>query len=409
MQPLAKKTVRGREYAWLDVATGFRNGIASWPSRRHRAKPGPTLGIVTTVHGDETMALMAVRSCRCRTRRVSDALPQFRSRTRWRLGVQRARREQKGNRLARGLFPAIRRQSHATDGSVITTQLRDYVDALSISIAGARPAAKPGRSRCPARRRYQALELCRASRCSSMPTICRHRRSLLQLRHSHRQPGDRRVYLTPRGGRLSKRPWPDCAPSASLGMISMSRSRPKAALFASRAASGQPSFGGFLQSTSPPPRISGRTRGEKLPRGGRSAQPRGDQELAHPSPASVLSPHSGTVDAGTKASRSPRKRRPHGSERGAAVPPAANDDVAAVLDGGGGGMARCARRIGRHGARATARQPIPFGHKLAVHDIAQGKLSPRGFRSGPLRRRSQGEHVHSHNMQRSRCLSRSAD
>ena len=60
--PLAKANVPGRQYTELDVTTlasGFnlRLGLHLITG----AKTGPTLGILTTVHGDETMALMAVR------------------------------------------------------------------------------------------------------------------------------------------------------------------------------------------------------------------------------------------------------------------------------------------------------------------------------------------------------------
>src|SRR5262245_49534320 len=62
MKPLTRKEEPGREYFWLDVtklASGadLRLGLHVLTG----AKPGPTLGILTTVHGDETMALMAVR------------------------------------------------------------------------------------------------------------------------------------------------------------------------------------------------------------------------------------------------------------------------------------------------------------------------------------------------------------
>ena len=81
---------------------------------------------------------------------------------------------------------------------------------------------------------------------------------------------------------------------------------------------------------------------------------------------------------------------------------AANDDVAAVLDtAAAGGMVTVV--LGASGDTVhelTARQPIPFGHKLAVHDIAQGKPVVRyGFPIGVATTAiKQGEHVHSHNM-----------
>jgi predicted deacylase len=62
MQPLKIKAQTGREYFRLDVtklASGadLRLGLHILTG----ANPGPTVGILTTVHGDETMGLMAVR------------------------------------------------------------------------------------------------------------------------------------------------------------------------------------------------------------------------------------------------------------------------------------------------------------------------------------------------------------
>src|SRR5262245_10814273 len=62
MSPLAKKAEAGRAYIQLGVArlasgADLRLGLHILTG----AKAGPTLGILTTVHGDETMALMAVR------------------------------------------------------------------------------------------------------------------------------------------------------------------------------------------------------------------------------------------------------------------------------------------------------------------------------------------------------------
>jgi predicted deacylase len=62
MPPLANKKKSGREYFRLDVAklaSGTELGLSLHVLTG--AKSGPTLGILTTVHGDETMALIAVR------------------------------------------------------------------------------------------------------------------------------------------------------------------------------------------------------------------------------------------------------------------------------------------------------------------------------------------------------------
>jgi hypothetical protein len=67
---------------------------------------------------------------------------------------------------------------------------------------------------------------------------------------------------------------------------------------------------------------------------------------------------------------------------------AANDDVAAVLDttGKGGVVTVVLGSSGDTVNELTARQEIPFGHKLALHDIAEGKPVHRyGFPIGVRR------------------------
>src|SRR5436853_76201 len=59
---LARKGTPGRQYIQLDVTrlvsgANLRLGLHVVTGE----KAGPTLGILTTIHGDETMALMAVR------------------------------------------------------------------------------------------------------------------------------------------------------------------------------------------------------------------------------------------------------------------------------------------------------------------------------------------------------------
>jgi LDH2 family malate/lactate/ureidoglycolate dehydrogenase len=80
---------------------------------------------------------------------------------------------------------------------------------------------------------------------------------------------------------------------------------------------------------------------------------------------------------------------------------AANDDVAAVLDTVAAGATVAV--IGASGETVheiTARQPIPFGHKLAIHAIGEGlPVNRYGFPIGIATAMiSPGEHVHSHNM-----------
>ena len=135
MQPLAKKNGAGREYVRLDVtrlASGadLRLGLHIVTG----AKPGPTLGILTTVHGDETMALMAVRqllggldvkSLSGRVAAIPVANP---------LAVSvfnRQTPEQHGKTDLHEVFPGSA-EGNLTQrmASVITAHLLDHVDAL---------------------------------------------------------------------------------------------------------------------------------------------------------------------------------------------------------------------------------------------------------------------------------------
>jgi LDH2 family malate/lactate/ureidoglycolate dehydrogenase len=81
---------------------------------------------------------------------------------------------------------------------------------------------------------------------------------------------------------------------------------------------------------------------------------------------------------------------------------AANDDVAAALDtvAAGGTVVVTAGASGEAIVELAVRQEIPFGHKLAVRDIAKGKPVRRyGYPIGVATAEiKQGEHVHSHNM-----------
>jgi LDH2 family malate/lactate/ureidoglycolate dehydrogenase len=81
---------------------------------------------------------------------------------------------------------------------------------------------------------------------------------------------------------------------------------------------------------------------------------------------------------------------------------AANDDVAAVLDAAPVG-AVVEVTLGTSGEAVTqlaTSQDIPFGHKIAVQDIAAGEVIHRyGFPIGVATAQiSRGEHVHAHNM-----------
>ena len=135
MQPLAEKRKPGRDYAWLDVtrlASGaeLRLGLHTVTG----AKTGPTLGILATVHGDETMGLMAVRrllqelDVKTLSGRVA-AIPVANP-----LAVSvfnRQTPEQHGKTDLHEVFPG-HPEGNLTQrmASVITTHLLDHVDAL---------------------------------------------------------------------------------------------------------------------------------------------------------------------------------------------------------------------------------------------------------------------------------------
>jgi LDH2 family malate/lactate/ureidoglycolate dehydrogenase len=83
---------------------------------------------------------------------------------------------------------------------------------------------------------------------------------------------------------------------------------------------------------------------------------------------------------------------------------AANDDVAAVLDAAPtGATVRVVDASGTTVSEIAARQPVPFGHKIAVRAIAETHAVRRyGFPIGVATAAiAPGEHVHSHNMRSS--------
>jgi len=80
---------------------------------------------------------------------------------------------------------------------------------------------------------------------------------------------------------------------------------------------------------------------------------------------------------------------------------AANDDVAAVLDAvAAGATVAVVGAAGETVHEIAARQPIPFGHKLAIRAVGEGSPVHRyGFPIGIATAAiAPGEHVHSHNM-----------
>lgn len=171
MQPLSKKEELGREYFRLDVtklASGadLRLGLHVLTG----AKPGPTLGILTTVHGDETMALMAVRdllnsldvnSLSGRVAAIPVANP---------LAVSvfnRQTPEQHGKTDLHEVFPG-NPDGNLTQrmASVITANLLDHIDALVDIHCGGLGGRLQSRADLDASARsdvYEAsLKLCRA-------------------------------------------------------------------------------------------------------------------------------------------------------------------------------------------------------------------------------------------------------
>src|SRR6266540_4138608 len=171
MQPLAKKTAAGRAYVELGVtrlASGadLRLGLHILTG----AKAGPTLGILTTVHGDETMALMAVRqllngldvkSLSGRVAAIPVANP---------LAVavfNRQTPEQHGKTDLHEVFPG-HPEGNLTQrmASVITTHLLDHVDAfidMHCGGLGGRLQSRVDLDASAPKEVYEAsLELCRA-------------------------------------------------------------------------------------------------------------------------------------------------------------------------------------------------------------------------------------------------------
>src|SRR6516165_11029577 len=171
MPPLANKTKSGREYFRLDV-TKLASGTELRLSLHvlTGAKPGPTLGILTTVHGDETMALIAVRdllhsvdvgSLSGRVAAIPVANP---------LAVSvfnRQTPEQHGKTDLHEVFPG-NPEGNLTQrmASVITANLLDHVDALVDIHCGGLGGRLQSRADLDASARsnvYDAsLKLCRA-------------------------------------------------------------------------------------------------------------------------------------------------------------------------------------------------------------------------------------------------------
>jgi hypothetical protein len=171
MFALAKKNGTGRDFVRLDVAR-LASGMDLHLGLHivTGTKPGPTLGILTTVHGDETMSLMAVRrlldgldlaALSGRVAAIPVANPLALT------AFNRQTPEQHGKTDLHEVFPG-HPQGNLTQriASVITAHLLDHVDAL-IDIhcggMGGRLQARADLDASAPTEVYQAsLELCRA-------------------------------------------------------------------------------------------------------------------------------------------------------------------------------------------------------------------------------------------------------
>jgi predicted deacylase len=320
MQPLAKMNEPGRDYARLDVtrlASGadLRLGLHIVTG----AKPGPTLGILTTVHGDETMALMAVRhllnslDVKVLSGRVA-AIPVANP-----LAVSvfnRQTPEQHGKTDLHEVFPG-NPEGNLTQrmASVITRHLLDHVDAL-VDIhcggLGGRLQSRADLDASAPEEVYQAsLKLCRA-----FNTTFVHANNLAGT--AARYCNGRRIpTANPEIGGVYLGPQAEAAYieeavtglrsiMAALGMIDASPQPTKKQLLFNVKSRYEvnPSVGGFLQSNFTAPSDLGRRveRGTKL---GEIVDLHSlevvEELLASVTGYLFFSRYSGTVDAGTKA------------------------------------------------------------------------------------------------------------
>ena len=320
MPALAKKNGPGREFVRLDVAR-----LASGADLRlglhiaTGAKPGPTLGILTTVHGDETMSLMAVRrlldginvaALAGRVAAIPVANPLAMS------VFNRQTPEQHGKTDLHEVFPG-HPHGNLTQriASVITTHLLDHVDALIDIHCGGLGGRLQGRAdldaSAPAEVYQASLKLCRAFGATFVHandlagTAARYCNSR-GIATANPEIGG--VYLGPQAesAYLDETVAGLRSMMASLGMIAGAGTpTKKQLLFGSKSRfEANPSVGGFLQSHFASPADLGR-RIEKATVLGEMVDPHSlevVEELRAPvSGYLFFSRYSGVVDAGTKA------------------------------------------------------------------------------------------------------------
>jgi predicted deacylase len=317
---LTKKAVPGRRFTRLDVtrlASGadLRLGLHIVTG----AKSGPTLGILTTVHGDETMALMAVRqllegmdvaSLSGRIAAIPVANP---------LAVSvfnRQTPEQHGKTDLHEVFPGSPKGNLTQRmASVIASNLLDHVDALIDIHCGGLGGRLQSRAdfdaSAPAPVYEASLKLCCA-----FDTTFVHANNLAGTAARYcngkgiptANPEIGGVYLGPETEAAYMQETVDGLRSmmASLGMISLPQRLQKQQLLFNVASRFEvnPSVGGFLQSNFTTPSDLGR-RIEKGTKLGQVVDLHSFEVVEHLQ-ASVtgflfFSRYSGTVDAGTKA------------------------------------------------------------------------------------------------------------
>ncbi len=283
------------------------------------AKPGPTLGILTTVHGDETMSLMAVRrllaglNVAALSGRVA-AIPVANP-----LAVSvfnRQTPEQHGKTDLHEVFPGLARGNLTQRmASVITTHLLDHVDALIDihcgGLGGRLQARADLEASAPAEVYEGSLKLCRAFGTTFV--------------HANNLAGTAARYCNSRGvptanpeiggvylGAQAESQYLDAMVAglrsimSSLGMIADAPPpAKKQLLFGVKSRfEANPSVGGFLQSHFASPADLGR-RIEKGTVVGEMIDPQSFdvvEELCAPVTGYLFfSRYSGVVDAGTKA------------------------------------------------------------------------------------------------------------
>jgi predicted deacylase len=320
MPALAKKNGPGRDFVRLDVAR-LASGMDLHLGLHvvTGAKPGPTLGILTTVHGDETMSLMAVRrlldglDVKALSGRVA-AIPVANPLAL--AAFNRQTPEQHGKTDLHEVFPG-HPHGNLTQriASVITTHLLDHVDALIDIHCGGMGGRLQARAdldaSAPAEVYRASLELCRAFNATFV-----HANNLAGTAARYcngrgiptANPEIGGIYLGPlvENGYLDETVAGLRSIMAGLGMIAPAGAPAKKQLLFDLKSrfEANPSVGGFLQSHFASPADLGR-RIEKGTLLGEMVDPHSFkviEEIRAPVTGYLFfSRYSGVIDAGTKA------------------------------------------------------------------------------------------------------------